>query len=235
LWSEVSVFYWFVKFTLRPIFRVFFRPVVVGQEHIPSSGGALLASNHLSMCDSLFLPVMTRRRVTFLAKMEYFTGRGLKGRAKAAFVRGTGLIPLDRSDGDAAAAGLATGTRVVREGMLLAVYPEGTRSPDGRLYRGKTGIARVAMNARVPVVPVAMVGTDHVQPIGSVWPRLARVEVRIGAPLIPPPASAEPDTEKRQAREFTDRVMDAIAALSGQPRADVDAAEHKASVRHPKP
>ena len=225
------MFYWFVKFTLRPLFRVFFRPVVVGEQHIPPSGGGLRASNHLWLCASLFLPVMTRRRVTFLAKMEYFTGRGLKGRAKAAFVRGTGLIPLDRSDAGAAAAGLATGTRVVREGMLLAVYPEGTRSPDGRLYRGKTGVARVAMNARVPVVPVAMVGTDRVQPIGSVWPRLARVEVRIGTPLTPPPASAEPAAEKRQAREFTDQVMDAIAALSGQPRADVDAAEHKASVR----
>jgi 1-acyl-sn-glycerol-3-phosphate acyltransferase len=229
------VFYWFVKFTLRPIFRVFFRPVVVGEQHIPPAGGALLASNHLSMCDSLFLPVMTRRRVTFLAKMEYFTGRGLKGRAKAAFVRGTGLIPLDRSDGGAAAAGLATGTRVVSEGMLLAVYPEGTRSPDGRLYRGKTGVARVAIQARVPVVPVAMVGTDRVQPIGRVWPRLARVEVRIGAPLKPPAApapDAAPDAEKRLAREFTDRVMDAIAGLSGQLRADIDAAEHKASFRH---
>jgi 1-acyl-sn-glycerol-3-phosphate acyltransferase len=225
------VFYWFVKFTLRPVFRVFFRPVVVGEQYIPTSGGALLASNHISMCDSLFLPVMTRRRVTFLAKMEYFTGRGLKGRLKAAFVRGTGLIPLDRSDAGAAAAGLATGTRVVSEGMLLAVYPEGTRSPDGRLYRGKTGVARVAMQARVPVVPVAMVGTDRVQPIGAVWPRLARVEVRIGAPLKPPVVATEPDALKRQAREFTDRVMDAIAELSGQLRADIDAAAHKAAVR----
>ena len=223
------MFYWFVKFTLRPLFRVFFRPVVVGEEYIPKEGGALLASNHLSMCDSLFLPVMTRRRVTFLAKMEYFTGRGLKGRAKAAFVRGTGLIPLDRSDAGAAAAGLATGIRVVKEGMLLAVYPEGTRSPDGRLYRGKTGIARVAMRARVPVVPVAMVGTDRVQPIGAVWPRLARVEVRIGTPLVPPAVAEGPGAEMRQAREFTDRVMDAIAELSGQSRADVDAAAHKAA------
>ena len=225
------MFYWFVKFTLRPLFRVFFRPVVVGEDHIPKEGGALLASNHLSMCDSLFLPVMTRRRVTFLAKMEYFTGRGLKGRAKAAFVRGTGLIPIDRGDAGAAAAALATACRVVKEGMLLAVYPEGTRSPDGRLYRGKTGIARVAMRARVPVVPVAMVGTDHVQPIGAVWPRIARVEVRIGTPLEPPVVAEGRGAEMRQAREFTDRVMDAIAELSGQPRADVDAASHKAAAK----
>jgi len=225
------MFYWLVKFTLRPVFRVFFRPVVTGEQHIPPSGGALLASNHLSMCDSLFLPVMTRRRVSFLAKKEYFTGRGLKGRAKAAFVRGTGLIPLDRDDADAAAAALATGARAVRNGMLLGVYPEGTRSPDGRLYRGKTGLARMAMKTGVPVVPIAMVNTDRVQPIGRVLPRLARVGVRVGEPLLPPAPHADPATEKRQVREFTERVMAAIAALSGQQRADVDAAEYKATLR----
>ena len=156
------MFYWMVKFALRPIFWVFFRPRVRGAGHIPTSGGALLASNHLSMCDSLFLPVLIRRRVTFLAKQEYFTGRGLKGRAKAAFVRGTGLIPIDRGNAGAAAAALAAGAHALRRGMLLAVYPEGTRSPDGRLYRGKTGLARLAMETGVPVVPVAMIGTDRV-------------------------------------------------------------------------
>ncbi|MDQ1633155.1 MAG: 1-acyl-sn-glycerol-3-phosphate acyltransferase [Frankiaceae bacterium] len=144
------MFYWLVKYTLRPVFRLLFRPVVIGEQHIPASGGALLASNHLSMCDSLFLPVMTQRRVTFLAKNEYFTGRGLKGRAKAAFVRGTGLIPLDRGNTDAAAAALATGAHCVATGRLLGVYPEGTRSPDGRLYRGKTGAARIALPPAFP-------------------------------------------------------------------------------------
>jgi 1-acyl-sn-glycerol-3-phosphate acyltransferase len=225
------LFYWVVKLILRPLFRVFFRPVVTGEQHIPSRGGALLASNHLSMCDSLFLAVMIRRRVSFLAKKEYFTGRGLKGRAKAAFVRGTGLIPLDRDDADAAAAALATGARAVRSGMLLGVYPEGTRSPDGRLYRGKTGVARIAMNTGTPVVPVAMVGTDRVQPIGRVLPRLARVCVRIGAPLSPPVPAADPVAEKAQLREFTERIMAAIAALSGQQRVDVDAAAHKVTLR----
>lgn len=225
------MFYWLVKFTLRPLFLLLFRPVVTGARYIPPKGGALLASNHLSMCDSLFLPVMTRRRVSFLAKKEYFTGRGLKGRAKAAFVRGTGLIPLDRDDADAAAAALASGVRAVRNGMLLGVYPEGTRSPDGRLYRGKTGVARMAMNARVPVVPVAMIGTDRVQPIGRVLPRLARVGVRIGVPLEPPLPADDPVVQKRQVREFTERIMAAIAALSGQQRAELDAAEHKASLR----
>ena len=225
------MFYWLVKYTLRPLFRVFFRPQVTGERHIPSSGGALLASNHLSMCDSLFLPVMTRRRVSFLAKNEYFTGRGLKGRAKAAFVRGTGLIPIDRDDADAAAAALATGVRAVRRGMLLGVYPEGTRSPDGRLYRGKTGIARMAMDAGVPVVPVAMVNTDRVQPIGRVVPRLAQVGVRVGEPLEPPTPAEDPAVLKRQVREFTERVMAAIAALSGQQRTDDDAAEYKATLK----
>jgi 1-acyl-sn-glycerol-3-phosphate acyltransferase len=208
-----------------------YRPEVSGEHHIPPRGGALLASNHLSMCDSLFLPVMTRRRVSFLAKKEYFTGRGLKGRAKAAFVRWTGLIPLDRDDADAAAAALAAGARAVKNGLLLGVYPEGTRSPDGRLYRGKTGVARMAILAGVPVIPVAMIGTDRVQPIGRVMPRLSRVAVRIGTPLHPPPAAGDPAVEKRQVREFTERVMMAIAALSGQQRADLDAAEHKAKLR----
>ena len=221
------MFYWLVKLALRPLFALLFRPVVSGAANIPRSGGALLASNHLSMCDSLFLPVMTRRRVSFLAKKEYFTGRGLRGRLKAAFVRGTGLIPLDRDDPDAAAVALETGARAVRQGMLLGVYPEGTRSPDGRLYRGKTGVARMAISTGVPVLPVAMVGTDRVQPIGAVLPRLARVRVRIGAPLHPPLPSGDPTVERRQVREFTERVMTAIAALSGQQRVDLDAADHK--------
>ncbi len=228
----VSLFYWVVKYTLRPLFRVFFRPRVVGAAHIPATGGALIASNHLSMCDSLFLPVLTRRRMTFLAKQEYFTGKGLKGRAKAAFVRGTGLIPIDRADGRAASAALAAGERAVRDGMLLVVYPEGTRSPDGRLYRGKTGVARMALETGVPVIPVAMIGTDRVQPIGASMPRLAKVQVRIGPAVEPPvPAGdglAGVSGRQAQLREFTERIMSAIAELSGQQRAELDAADHKA-------
>jgi 1-acyl-sn-glycerol-3-phosphate acyltransferase len=225
------VFYWLVKIVLRPLFWVFFRPVVTGRDNIPAHGGALLASNHLSMCDSLFLPVMTRRRVSFLAKSEYFTGTGPKGRAKAYFVRATGLIPIDRTDAGAAEAALATGVRAVRSGRLLGVYPEGTRSPDGRLYRGKTGVARMAFRAGVPVIPVAMVGTDRVQPIGRVWPRLARVSVRIGEPLTPPSTDAEPARQSAQLRDFTEQIMAAIAALSGQTRTDDDAATHKNTLR----
>ena len=228
--SGAGLFYWLVKFTLRPLFALFFRPVVTGREHLPARGGALLASNHLSMCDSLFLPVMTRRRVSFLAKREYFVGNGLKGRAKAFFVRATGLIPLDRDDAAAATVALAAGVHAVRSGRLLGVYPEGTRSPDGRLYRGKTGVARMAINAGVPVVPVAMVGTDRVQPIGRVWPRPARVSMRIGAPLMPPALDQDPAHRSAQLRDFTERIMAAIAALSGQERTNDDAATHKHSL-----
>jgi 1-acyl-sn-glycerol-3-phosphate acyltransferase len=223
------LFYWVVKFTLRPVFLLLFRPVVTGASHLPRSGGALVASNHLSMCDSLFLPVLSRRRMTFLAKQEYFTGRGLKGRSKAAFVRWTGLIPLDRNNADAAATALAAGCSAIRKGLLLVIYPEGTRSPDGRLYRGKTGLARVAMKTGAQVVPVAMIGTDRVQPIGRVIPRLARVEIRIGAPLSPPPPDSDPDVQRLHLRRFTDSIMTAIADLSGQQRAAVDAAEYKAN------
>jgi 1-acyl-sn-glycerol-3-phosphate acyltransferase len=223
------LFYWLVKYTLRPVFRVLFRPVITGAGHLPRSGGALVASNHLSMCDSLFLPILTRRRMTFLAKQEYFTGRGLKGRSKAAFVRWTGLIPLDRNNADAATAALSAGSSAIRKGLLLVIYPEGTRSPDGRLYRGKTGLARVAVETGAPVVPVAMIGTDRVQPIGRVIPHLARVEIRIGAPLRPPVPHSDPDVQRLQLRSFTDSIMTAIAELSGQQHAAVDAAEFKAS------
>ncbi len=221
------MFYWFVKIVLRPLFTVLFRPVVTGRQHIPRRGGALIASNHLSMTDSLFLPVLTRRRVSFLAKAEYFTGRGLKGRAKAAFVRGTGLIPINREDPTAAAESLDEGAESVRRGRLLGVYPEGTRSPDGRLYRGKTGTARMAMETGVPVVPVAMVGTDRVQPIGKVMPRLTRVSMHFGPPLRPPVPSLDLAARKEQVRAFTEQIMTAIAQLSQQERADVDCATHK--------
>ncbi|MCU1595389.1 MAG: 1-acyl-sn-glycerol-3-phosphate acyltransferase [Frankiales bacterium] len=225
------MFYWLVKIVLRPLFTLLFRPVVTGRQHIPRRGGALLASNHLSMTDSLFLPVMTRRRVSFLAKSEYFTGGGLKGRAKAAFVRGTGLIPINREDADAAAQSLDEGAESVRRGGLLGVYPEGTRSPDGRLYRGKTGTARMAIDTGVPVVPVAMVGTDRVQPIGKVLPRLTRVAMHFGPPLRPPMPAVGSAARREQARAFTEQIMAAIAQLSRQERADVDCATHKRTRR----
>ena len=151
--------YWIVKAILSPILRLLFRPWVEGAEHIPADGAAILASNHLSFSDSIFLPLVVPRRVTFLAKSDYFTGRGAKGKLKAGFFKGVGQLPVDRSGGKASEAALSTGLRVLREGALLGIYPEGTRSPDGRLYRGKTGVARMALEAGVPVIPVAMINT----------------------------------------------------------------------------
>jgi 1-acyl-sn-glycerol-3-phosphate acyltransferase len=155
------VFYWVLKtVVLGPLLKLLFRPWVEGEEHIPDEGAAIFASNHLSFSDSIFLPLMVPRRMTFLAKSDYFTGRGIKGKATAAFFKGVGQVPVDRSGGKAGEAALNSGLRILRRGELLGIYPEGTRSPDGRLYRGRTGVARMALEAGVPVLPVAMIGTD---------------------------------------------------------------------------
>jgi len=182
--GEAAVFYWLLKHLLMgPLMRLCCRPTVTGTDNVPATGGAILASNHLAVADSFFLPLVVRRRVTFLAKREYFTGRGLKGAFKRQFFTAAGQVPIDRSSASAAQASLDTGVRLLREGKLLGIYPEGTRSPDGRLYKGKTGVARMALEANVPVIPVAMVGTDKVNPIGSkIW-RPHHVEIRFGAPL----------------------------------------------------
>jgi 1-acyl-sn-glycerol-3-phosphate acyltransferase len=178
------VIYWVLKTViLGPLLKLLFRPWVEGEEHIPEEGAAIFASNHLSFSDSIFLPLMVPRRMTFLAKSDYFTGRGVKGRATAAFFRGVGQLPVDRSGGKAGEAALNSGLRVLRRGELLGIYPEGTRSPDGRLYRGRTGVARMALEAGVPVLPVAMIGTDKAQPTGKKLPRIMRIGIRIGRPL----------------------------------------------------
>ena len=175
------MFYWFMKnLVAGPLLRSTFRPWVTGLENIPAKGGVILASNHLSFIDSVFLPLLVDRNLVFLAKSDYFTGPGLKGWATKMFFTATGMLPIDRSGGKASEASLNTGLRVLAEGRMLGIYPEGTRSPDGRLYRGKTGVARMALEGHVPVLPVAMVGTDKVQPIGQKVPNIGRVGVRIG-------------------------------------------------------
>jgi 1-acyl-sn-glycerol-3-phosphate acyltransferase len=183
------------------------------------SGGAILASNHLSFSDSIFLPLVLRRRVTFLAKNEYFTGTGLKGRLQRMFFTSVGQVPIDRSGAQASAPALDSGLRLLRRGQVLGLYPEGTRSPDGRLYRGKTGVARLALESRVPVLPVAMIGTDKVQPIGSRLPSIRRVGIIIGRPLDFSRYDGLADDRFVQ-RSVTDEIMYELMRLSGQEYVD---------------
>lgn len=209
------MFYWFMKVILSPFLYLFFRPKVEGLEHLPEEGGAIFASNHLSFSDSIFLPLVVPRRVTFLAKSDYFTGKGVKGKATAAFMTGAGQVPVDRSGASAAQAALDTGIRVLKEGALLGIYPEGTRSPDGRLYRGKTGVARMAIATGAPVLPVAMINTDKIQPIGKKLPRIMQVGVRIGRPIDFSRYRGQTGNRFIE-RAMTDEVMYELQQLSGQ-------------------
>ena len=221
------MFYWLLKtVVLGPVLRLLFRPWVTGLEHVPERGGAILASNHLSFSDSIFLPLVLDRRVTFLAKSDYFTGRGAKGRATALFFRLADQLPVDRTGGRASDAALRTGLKVLRRGELLGIYPEGTRSPDGRLYRGKTGVARMALEGGVPVLPVAMVDTAKAQPIGRKIPNIVRVGVRIGAPLDFSRYEGMED-DRFVLRAITDEIMYELLQLSGQEYVDVYAAVMK--------
>lgn len=221
------MFYWLLKHLLMgPLMRVCCRPRVTGTRNVPSRGGAILASNHLAVADSFFLPLVVRRRVTFLAKREYFTGRGVMGWLKRHFFFAAGQVPIDRSSASAAQASLDTGVRLLREGRLLGIYPEGTRSPDGRLYKGKTGVARMALEAGVPVIPVAMVGTDKVNPIGSKLWRPRPVQVRFGTPLdFSRYAGLAGD--RFVERSVVDEIMYSLMELSGQEYVDMYAASAK--------
>ncbi|WP_153396528.1 lysophospholipid acyltransferase family protein [Ornithinicoccus halotolerans] len=212
--------YWLLKQVLvGPIVRLAFRPWVEGAENIPEDGAAIFASNHLSFSDSIFLPLVVPRRMTFPAKMEYFTGRGIKGKLVKAFFTGVGQIPIDRSGGQASMAALQQGMRVLERGELFGIYPEGTRSPDGRLYKGKTGVARMALEAGVPVIPVAMIDTDKAQPTGQTIPRLHQVGIRIGKPLDFSRYEGMQD-DRYVLRAITDEVMYELMRLSGQEYVD---------------
>lgn len=221
--------YWIVKAILIPILRLLFRPWVEGKEHVPDDGGAIFASNHVSFSDSIFLPLMVTRRVTFLAKADYFLGKGLKGRAVKSFMNAVGQVPIDRSGGSASMAAINTGKRILNEGALLGIYPEGTRSPDGRLYRGKTGVARMALEAKVPVLPVAMINTFEIQPPGQVIPRIMKVGIKIGKPLDFSRYYGMED-DRYVLRSMVDEIMYAIMELSGQEYVDRYATSQKADI-----
>ena len=221
------MFYWLLKrIILGPVLHAVFRPWVRGDEHVPETGGAILASNHLAVVDSFVLPLVVPRRITFPAKQEYFTQPGVIGRLKKAFFTGVGQIPIDRSGGSAARDAMDTAVRVLREGGLLGIYPEGTRSPDGRLYKGKTGVARMTLEAGVPVIPVAMIGTDRVNPIGSRMWRPFKVHIRVGEP-IDFSRYAGMVGDRFIERSMTDEIMYALMELSGQTYVDLYAASVK--------
>jgi 1-acyl-sn-glycerol-3-phosphate acyltransferase len=214
------------NFILGPILQILFRPWVKGSKNVPNAGGAILASNHLSFSDSIFLPLKVKRPVTFLAKSDYFTGKGVKGALIRWFFKATGQLPIDRSGGKASEDSLNTGLGVLERGLLLGIYPEGTRSPDAKLYRGRTGIARMVLEAKVPVVPVAMIDTEKVQPIGSKYPKIRRVGVVIGEPMDFT-RFAGMEGERAVLRAVTDLIVYNIMQLSNQEYEDVYASTVK--------
>ncbi|WP_405445959.1 1-acyl-sn-glycerol-3-phosphate acyltransferase [Streptomyces achromogenes] len=221
------MFYYVLKYVLLgPLLRLVFRPRIEGLEQVPVSGPAIIAGNHLSFSDHFLMPAVLKRRITFLAKAEYFTGPGLKGRLTAFFFRGAGQIPVDRSGKEAGQAAIREGLGVLRRGELLGIYPEGTRSHDGRLYKGKVGVAVLALTAGVPVVPCAMIGTFEAQPPGRVVPRIRPVTIRFGEPLDFS-RYAGMEREKAVLRAITDEIVYAILTLSGQEYVDEYAAVAK--------
>lgn len=221
------MWYWLFKYIfIGPLLSLMARPKTEGLEHIPDSGPAILASNHLAVADSFIKPLVIRRRITFLAKAEYFTGKGLKGWFTRWFYTVAGQVPIDRSNADAAQAALDTAKRILGEGKLLGMYPEGTRSPDGRLYKGKTGLARLVLETGAPVIPIALIGTDALNPPGTKMWRFAKVTVRVGKPL---------DFSRFEGlagnrfieRAVIDEVMYELMQLSGQEYVDLYAADVK--------
>jgi 1-acyl-sn-glycerol-3-phosphate acyltransferase len=223
------LFYRLMKMIVAPLLKIFFRPWVEGMDNIPADGPAILASNHLSFSDSFFLPALMKRRVTFIAKSEYFTGTGVKGKLTAAFFRGVGQLPVDRSGvRGAGEAAIRSGIEVIERGELFGVYPEGTRSPDGKLYRGKVGgLARIALATGAPVIPVAMIDTEKLQPPGQVKPNFGvRPGIRIGTPMDFSRYHGM-ENDRFILRSVTDEVMYEIMRLSGQEYVDIYATAAK--------
>ncbi|MET0469095.1 MAG: lysophospholipid acyltransferase family protein [Aeromicrobium sp.] len=221
------MFYWFLKFlALGPVLKLIFRPWAEGTENVPREGAVILASNHLSYSDWLFMPLVIPRRVTFVAKAEYFEGTGLKGFLQRQFFSGSGQVPIDRSSGSAAAGAIRTQLRLLADGEVCGIYPEGTRSHDGKLYRGRTGVARLALEAKVPVIPVAVINTDVVAPPGRIFGRYARPGVRFGKPLDFSRYEGMQD-DRYILRAITDEILYEIMNLSGQEYVDLYAPDAK--------
>ena len=221
------MFYWVLKLVLLgPVLRLVFRPHVEGEENLPEGGAAILASNHLSYSDWLFMPLTIPRRVTFVAKAEYFNTPGIKGWLQKKFFSGAGQVPIDRSGASAAEGALSSAKRILDEGELFGIFPEGTRSHDGKLYRGKTGVARLALETGVPVIPVAVVGTDVVAPPGKKFGSYTRPVVRFGKPLDFSRYEGL-ENDRYILRSITDEIMYEIMRLSGQEYVDIYASRAK--------
>ncbi|AXL87674.1 1-acyl-sn-glycerol-3-phosphate acyltransferase [Streptomyces sp. KPB2] len=218
----------FIKAVLGPIMRLMFRTRVEGVENIPGDGPVILAGNHLTFIDSVIMPLTCDRQVFFIGKDEYVTGKGLKGRLMAWFFTGVGMVPVDRDGGRGGVAALMTGRRILEEGHVFGIYPEGTRSPDGRLYRGRTGIARLTLMTGAPVVPFAVIGTDKLQPGGAGLPRPGKVTVRFGEAMEFSRYEGM-DRDRYVLRAVTDSVMTEVMRLSGQEYVDMYASKAKAA------
>ncbi len=219
--------YWFFKYLIiGPWLRILFRPWVEGLENVPKEDAAIMVSNHVSFSDSFFLPLVVPRHIAFLAKSEYFTGKGIKGWLTKSFFAGVGQVPIDRSGGRASEAALRTAQRILRGAGLLGIYPEGTRSPNGTLFRGRTGVARMALESQVPIVPVAMINTYEIQPPGAIKPSLGRVGIRIGTPMDFSRYYGQ-EEDRFILRSVTDEVMYAVQTLSKQQYVDIYATKAK--------
>ena len=212
---------------LTPFLMLAFRPKVKGLRNVPATGPVIIASNHLSFSDSIFMPLVVPRKVTFLAKSEYFTSPGPKGLIKKLTFIALGQVPVDRSGGRRSEAALITGLQVLANNECLGIYPEGTRSPDGRLYKGRTGIARLAIESGAPVIPVAMFNTEKIQPTGKVVPKILRVKMVFGEPMF-----FEGDSsDQLHLRDVTDQIMKKLQDLSGQEYVDIYASRRKDELR----
>ncbi len=210
--------YAFARWIVGVVFRFVWRPRIDGLEHVPQTGAVIIASNHLSFIDSVVIPLAVPRRVRFLAKAEYFTGRGPRGRGVALFFRLIDAVPVERTGNRDSMRSLESALQVLRDGSAFGIYPEGTRSRDGRLYRGRTGVGWLALTSGAPVVPVAVTGTDVVQPVGSRRLRVHPVHIRFGPPVDPGAYAGMPAAKAR--RQLTDEVMARIGAMSPQQAAD---------------
>jgi 1-acyl-sn-glycerol-3-phosphate acyltransferase len=221
-----AVLYRALQSVLSPTLRVVYRPDFTGAEHVPRTGAVIIAANHLSVADEVFTPIAARRQVYYLAKSEYFTTPGIKGRAMAAFFGGIGQVPVDRDATRAAAASIDTCVDLLAQGRAFGIYPEGTRSPDGRLYRFRTGVARIALRTGVPVVPVGLVGTNNVHEPGAKLWRVVGVGVHFGPPLDFS-GRAEDERSARHLREVSETIRRAVQGLSGQEYVDTYASSAK--------